>query len=136
MPGQTINLQPHLPQSVFKFHGGALRNQPRRCRRVFNLQNKLTWRANPKLKLSFETDANWSVSDAYVHNWNQEGYVDRLHLFERLELSGETIDGQQTLYYVSRGTLPVKHGPWYESTWPRTRNSTRRCDRSCAASVI
>ena len=83
----------------------------------FNLQNKITWRVSPKLKLNLESNANWSGNDPYIHNWNQEGYVDRLHLFERLELSGETIDGVENFYYVARGTLPVKHGPWYDSEY-------------------
>ena len=85
-----------------------------RANRSFNLQNKITWRVSPKLKFNLETNANWSGNDPYIHNWNQEGYVDRLHLFERLELSGESIEGVEYFYYVARGTMPAKHGPWYE----------------------
>ncbi|MBM4116325.1 TonB-dependent receptor [bacterium] len=78
-----------------------------------NLQNKVTWRVNPDLKFNLESSAAWDKNDGYVHNWNQEGYVNRLHMFERLELSGETDDQGEHFYYVIRGTMPVLHGPWY-----------------------
>ncbi len=85
-----------------------------RANSSLKLQNKLTWRVNQNLKFNLETNANWMANDPYVHNWNQEGYVNRLHLFERLELSGESIEGVEHLYYVARGTMPTKHGSWYE----------------------
>ncbi len=88
-----------------------------RARSSLNLQNKLTWKFSPHLKFNFETNANWSKNDGYVHNWNQEGYVNRLHLFERLELSGETDEAGDHYFYVARGTMPTMHGPWYEDSY-------------------
>ena len=79
------------------------------------LTGKLTWRARPGLKFSAEGNLNVLRDDPYVHNWNQKGYVNRIHVFERLELSGESDDQGDHFYYVPRGTQPVYHGPWYES---------------------
>ena len=80
-----------------------------------NLQNKLTWKVNQDLKLNLESSAAWDKNDPYVHNWNQEGYVNRLHMFERIELSGESDLQGDHYFYVVRGTMPVLHGPWYDT---------------------
>lgn len=93
--------------------GGLLKFKDR-ADASLNVQNKLTWRVNPDLKFNLESSAAWDKNDGYIHNWNQEGYVNRLHLFERLELSGETDDQGEHFFYVIRGTLPVLHGPWYD----------------------
>jgi len=82
-----------------------------------NFTGKLTWRASPDLKFNLESTANWTKNDGYVHNWNQEGYVNRIHLFERLELSGETDEAGEHFFYVARGTMPTMHGPWYEDSY-------------------
>ncbi len=97
-----------------------------RANSSFNLQNKLTWRVNPDLKFNLETNANWSSNDGYVHNWNQEGYVNRMHIFERLELSGETDEQGEHFYFVVRGTLPVRHGPWYEEMYLPNKERQRQ----------
>ncbi|MCB1161591.1 MAG: TonB-dependent receptor [Candidatus Krumholzibacteriia bacterium] len=95
--------------------GGFLKFKDRASSSL-NVQNKLTWRVNPDLKLNLEGNISWDSNDRYIHNWNQEGYVNRLHLFERLELSGETDPNQgEQFFYVVRGTLPVLHGPWYQA---------------------
>ncbi|MCP4545877.1 MAG: TonB-dependent receptor [bacterium] len=85
-----------------------------RARNTMQVTNKLTWKYSKNLKFNLEANLNWSTTDGYVHNWNQEGYVNRLHMFERLELSGEaSAEGGMRNFYVVRGTMPVKHGPWY-----------------------
>jgi len=85
-----------------------------RAANSLNVQNKLTWRANPNLKFNLETNLNWTKNDPYIHNWNQEGYVNRIHIFERLELSGENNTGGSFFFYVVRGTIEVLDGNWYE----------------------
>jgi outer membrane receptor protein involved in Fe transport len=80
-----------------------------------NVQNKLTWKVNQDLKLNLESSAAWDKNDPYIHNWNQEGYVNRLHMFERIELSGESDLQGEHFFYVIRGTMPVLHGPWYDT---------------------
>ncbi len=78
------------------------------------LTGKLTWRANSRLKFSAEGNLNLSRDDPYIHNWNQQGYVNRVHVFEKLELSGESDEEGEHFFHVARGTLPVYHGPWYD----------------------
>ncbi|MDP6797088.1 MAG: TonB-dependent receptor, partial [Candidatus Krumholzibacteria bacterium] len=67
------------------------------------------------------TNLNWSGSDPYVHNWNQEGYVNRIHIFERLEPSGEVIDEETVYFHVIRGSTAAYHGPWYDDFYLRNK---------------
>ena len=97
-----------------------------RANSSLNVQNKLAWRANPGLKFTLEGNANWSSNDGYVHNWNQEGYVNRMHMFERLELSGETDEQGEHFFYVVRGTMPVRHGAWYEDFYLPNKERQRQ----------
>jgi outer membrane receptor protein involved in Fe transport len=97
-----------------------------RANSSLNVQNKLAWRVNPGLKFTLEGNANWSSNDGYVHNWNQEGYVNRLHMFERLELSGETDEQGEHFFYVVRGTMPVRHGDWYEDYYLPNKERQRQ----------
>ena len=97
-----------------------------RANSSLNVQNKVTWRVNPDLKLNLETNANWASNDGYVHNWNQEGYVNRLHMFERLELSGETDDQGEHFFFVVRGTMPALHGAWYEDFYLPNKERQRQ----------
>jgi outer membrane receptor protein involved in Fe transport len=90
------------------------------------LTGKLTWRATSDLKFSAEGNFNLSRDDPYVHNWNQQGYVNRLHVFERLELSGESDEQGEHFFHVARGTLPVYHGPWYEEFYLPNRERQRQ----------
>ncbi len=97
-----------------------------RANSSLNVQNKLAWRVNPDLKFTLEGNANWSSNDGYVHNWNQEGYVNRVHIFERLELSGETDEQGDHLFYVVRGTMPVRHGDWFEEFYLPNKERQRQ----------
>lgn len=84
-----------------------------RANSELQLNGKLTWRRSPDLKFSFEASYSAANSDPYVHNWNQEGWVNRVHVFERLELSGESDDQGEHFFYVPRGTMATYHGDWY-----------------------
>ncbi len=98
----------------------------RRNRSQLQLTGKLTWRASPALKFSAEGNFNAMRDDPYVHNWNQTGYVNRIHVFERLELSGETDEQGDHFFHVPRGTQPVFHGPWYEEFYLPNRTRQRQ----------
>ncbi len=106
LDGENLTLD---RRDEYKFLGDFIKFKER-ASSTLNVQNKLTWRVNPKLKLNFETNLNFSANDPYIVNWNQEGYVNRIHIFERLEASG----AEGIFFHVIRGTVPVLHGPWFD----------------------
>jgi outer membrane receptor for ferrienterochelin and colicin len=47
----------------------------------YNVQGKLAWQINPRLKVIGEAIYSHSVSDPYINNWNIDGYVQKVYRF-------------------------------------------------------
>jgi hypothetical protein len=95
----------------------------------YNLQGKLAWKINPRLKLIGEAIFSHSVSDRYIHNWNIEGYVQKIYRFTVLRASRDV----PAEYARSFGEyVSVYHGPWIDqeleraTSYPGTLEQRRR----------
>lgn len=53
----------------------------------YNVQGKLAWQINPRLKLVGEAIFTRSLADRYINNWNIEGYVQKVYRFMSLRAS-------------------------------------------------
>jgi hypothetical protein len=96
----------------------------------FDLQGNISWHARPGLRLTGEAIYSRVTADRYIHNWNTEGYVQKIYRFLSLGESRESSeeDARAFGYYVS-----FYHGPWVEQDLPRysyyppTIEERRRC---------
>lgn len=77
----------------------------------YNVQGKLAWKVNPRLKLIGEAIYSNSVRDSYQNNWNIQGYVQKIYRFTTLRSSRESLaeDARAFGQYVS-----IYHGPWID----------------------
>lgn len=84
-----------------------------RLSQSYNIQGKLAWKVSPRLKLIGEAIYSNSVRDSYDHNWNIQGYVQKIYRFTNLRPSRESLadDARSFGQYVS-----VYHGPWVDKT--------------------
>jgi hypothetical protein len=75
----------------------------------YNLQGKLAYQVNPRLKLIGEAIFSHSVGNPYAHNWNIEGYVQKIYRFVALRPSrdSQTEDARSFGAYSS-----VYQGDW------------------------
>lgn len=100
----------------------------------YNVQGKLAWAVKPGMKLIGEAIYSHSRNQGYQHNWNIEGYVQKIYRFTSLRPSRESLadDARSFGPYVS-----VYHGPWVEKsreeleairrdTYPGTLEQRRR----------
>ncbi len=95
----------------------------------YNLQGKLAYQVNPRLKLIGEAIFSHSVGNPYAHNWNIEGYVQKIYRFVALRASRESSaeDARAFGSYTS-----VYQGDWIKNTparvevYPGTLEERRR----------
>jgi hypothetical protein len=76
---------------------------------AFNFQSKLTYTRSP-FKLTGEVVASRAHRDAYFNNWNVEGYVGKIHYFQRLRVIQEGNPPVMQFFGIAR----VDHGKWAE----------------------
>lgn len=91
-----------------------------RMSHTFNLQSKLSYHKR-LYKVTGEVIAQRSRFEEYHHNWNVEGYAQRIYYFQRLIPSGTGFDR-----YTFGGISVQYEGPWLErvrdpSTSPNPR---------------
>jgi len=96
----------------------------------YNVQGKIAYQVNPRLKLVGEAIYSHSINNPYQHNWNIEGYVQKVYRFLTLRPSRDF----QTEYARSFGSYTsIYHGPWITQevprvqTYPGTLEARRRC---------
>ena len=79
----------------------------------YNVQGKLAWQVKPGMKLIGEAIYSHARGHGYMHNWNVEGYVQKIYRFTTLRASRESLADDARAFgpYVS-----VYHGPWIEMT--------------------
>jgi len=82
----------------------------------YNLQAKLAWQATPRLKMTIEGIYSNTVSHPYIHNWNIEGYVQKIYRFVGLKPSRYSQAEEARSF---SGFVSVYHGPWINKDIPR-----------------
>ena len=82
----------------------------------YNLQGKVAYQINPRLKIIGEAIFSHSVGNPFVNNWNLEGYVQKIYRFLTLRPSRDfqTDDARSFGSYTS-----VYYGPWISKEIPR-----------------
>jgi hypothetical protein len=82
----------------------------------YNLQGKLAYQVNPRLKVVGEAIFSHSVGNPYAHNWNIEGYVQKIYRFVALKPSrdAQTENARSFGAYTS-----VYQGDWIKKAPPR-----------------
>ncbi|MBN2184364.1 MAG: carboxypeptidase-like regulatory domain-containing protein [Candidatus Krumholzibacteriota bacterium] len=92
----------------FKFSDRASHN--------YNFQGKLAYSIKPGLKVLGEAIYGHAVNRNYAHNWNLEGYVQKIYRFMTLRLSRDSFaeDSRAFGQYVS-----FYHGDWIDKELPR-----------------
>ena len=87
-----------------------------RLHESYNVQGKLAWKVNPRLKVVGEAIFSHSKSDRYIHNWNIEGYVQKIYRFTVLRPSRDVQAEEARSFgeYVS-----IYHGDWVDQELPR-----------------
>ncbi len=87
-----------------------------RLSQSYNLQSKLSLRQN-EYNLTGEAIFSRSKYDNYLHNWNIQGYTQKVHYFQRLQPTmGEGI-------YNFAGITIIAHGAWADN--PQSMNPRR-----------
>ncbi len=93
-----------------KLLGDLIKYTPR-LHQTYNLQGKLAWKVNPRMKFIGEVIYSTRVSDRYINNWNIEGYVQKIYRFTTLRSSRDV----QAEYARSFGSyVSIYHGPWID----------------------
>jgi hypothetical protein len=95
----------------------------------YNLQGKLAYQVNPRFKVVGEAIYSHSVGNPYAHNWNIEGYVQKIYRFVALRPSrdSQTEDARSFGAYTS-----VYQGDWIKKVperkeyYPGTLEERRR----------
>jgi hypothetical protein len=97
------------------FAGGWI-SMSDRMRESYNIQGKLAYKMNPRLKFIGEAIYTHSTSYPYIHNWNIEGYVQKIYRFTTLRPSRESQadDARSFGFYTS-----AYHGDWLNRDLPR-----------------
>jgi hypothetical protein len=75
----------------------------------YNIQGKLAYQVNPRLKLVGEAIFSRAINNPYVNNWNIDGYVQKIYRFLTLQASRDyQADNARSFgSYTS-----VYNGPW------------------------
>ncbi len=81
----------------------------------YNVQGKLAYSIKPGLKVIGEAIFSHAKNQGYIHNWNLEGYVQKIYRFMTLRASRESLseDARAFGQYVS-----FYYGPWLERELP------------------
>jgi len=74
---------------------------------AFNFQSKLTY-VRRTYKFTGEVVASRTHRDAYINNWNIEGYAGKVHYYQRLALVAEGHPPVMRFFGIAR----VDHGKW------------------------
>ena len=106
-----------------------------RLHESYNVQGKLAWKINPRLKLVGEAIYTHSIRDYYRNNWNIDGYVRKIYRFLALRPSRD-VQAENARSFGSY--LSVYHGPWIERELPRreTYPGTEEARRQCIYPII
>ena len=96
---------------------------------TYNVQGKLAYTVKPGMKLIGEAIYSHAVNQGYWHNWNLEGYVQKVYRFMTLRASRESLadDARSFGQYVS-----FYHGDWLDKelervyTYPGTLAGRRK----------
>ncbi|HEY5133103.1 MAG TPA: TonB-dependent receptor [Candidatus Krumholzibacteriaceae bacterium] len=82
----------------------------------YNLQGKVAYQINPRIKIVGEAIFTHSVNDPYVNNWNIDGYAQKIYRFITLRASRD----YQADYARAFGAYTsVYYGPWIKKVIPR-----------------
>jgi hypothetical protein len=83
---------------------------------TYNVQGKLAYQVNPRLKLIGEAIYSHAVGNPYAHNWNIEGYVQKVYRFMSLRASRDLSFPEARSFgsYTS-----VYQGDWIDKVPPR-----------------
>ncbi len=82
----------------------------------YNLQGKLAWKIKPGMKLIGEAIYGHSLANPYYHNWNIEGYVQKIYRFMTTRSSRESSEPEARDF---GGYVSVYHGDWLNYDMPR-----------------
>ncbi|MBN2070855.1 MAG: carboxypeptidase regulatory-like domain-containing protein [Candidatus Krumholzibacteriota bacterium] len=87
-----------------------------RANHSYNLQGKLAYTLKPGMKLIGEAIYGHTINRGYSHNWNLQGYVQKIYRFMTLRASRESLapDARAFGQYVS-----FYHGDWINNELPR-----------------
>ncbi|MGD1047921.1 MAG: TonB-dependent receptor [Candidatus Krumholzibacteriaceae bacterium] len=117
------------PRSETKIFGDWLKYSDRQYSTI-NLQGKIAYQVNPRIKLVGEAIYTHSVSDPFINNWNIDGYAQKIYRFIALLPSSD----YQAGYARSFGAYTsVYYGPWIKKQLPRVEvypgsiEERRRC---------
>lgn len=82
----------------------------------YNLQGKVAYQINPRIKIVGEAIFTHSINDPYVNNWNIDGYAQKIYRFITLRASRD----YQADYARAFGAYSsVYYGPWIKKVIPR-----------------
>ncbi|MBN1164389.1 MAG: carboxypeptidase regulatory-like domain-containing protein [Candidatus Krumholzibacteriota bacterium] len=87
-----------------------------RSSQSYNVQSKLAYSIKPGLKVVGEAIYSHTINQGYAHNWNLEGYVQKIYRFMTLRSSRESYaeDARAFGQYIS-----FYHGDWVNNPPPR-----------------
>lgn len=100
-----------------KILGGLIKYSDRQYK-SYNVQGKLAWQVNPRLKVVGEAIYSHSTATPYLHNWNIDGYVQKVYRFVSLRSSRE-VQAENARSFSSY--VSVYHGPWVDKEIPRVQ---------------
>jgi len=101
----------------------------------YNVQGKLAWQVTPRMKLTGEAIYSNTVSNPYIHNWNIEGYVQKVYRFMTLR-SSRDVQADNARSFGS--FTSIYHGPWINKELPRveTYPSSLEQRRKCIYPIV
>lgn len=105
--GENTSIEPRVEHS---FLNGFVTASDRMTQN-WNVQSKLSWNQAP-YKVTGEVIYQTSRAEQYVNNWNVEGYVQKIYIFQSLVLTGT---GKDVYSFGSRRSV-------YEGDWIRKVN--------------
>ena len=85
----------------------------------YNFQSKVTWNKN-RIKVSGEAIVSRSQRETYLNNWNIEGFVGKIHIFQRVFQSVPSQPGEPEIMEFL-GITRIDHGSWATITDQVTR---------------
>lgn len=87
---------------------------------AYNMQGKLTYNPQSKVKINGEAIYSTSRSDQYLNNWNVSGYVGKVWYFQQLVYAVAPEPGHTEIMEFG-GVRSFSHGPWAEIKDAATR---------------
>lgn len=84
----------------------------------YNLQGKLAYQLNPRLKLIGEAIYQHAVADRFINNWNIDGYVQKVYRFYTLRASTD-VSADDARAFGSYSSF--YYGPWVGKEPPRVQ---------------